>query len=110
MSFLKKLFAKKTAEPADVPPEFLQTDAPDWLIDLKGKPSPEGNAFSIRVQLFQSLRTGVAEILVLPRNEAGQPVPAATDLVRTEIDKLFVILGFSFPDDIASVASNAGDG
>src|SRR5271154_6596187 len=105
MNFLKKLFGKKPEEPAEVPPEFLQENAPDWLINLNGRELPDGNPFSIRVQLYQSLRAGSAEILVFPTNRPGPPKTATIDLSRPEIDKLFVILGFSFPDEIASVSA-----
>lgn len=110
MNLLKKLFSKRTEEPADVPPEFLQQEPPDWLIDLKGQELPDGNTFSIRVQLFQSARTGTAEIVVLPHDQSGEPKSAAADLTRIEIDRLFVILGFAFPDEIATVPAADPDG
>lgn len=110
MNFLKKLFAKKASELADVPPEFLQENAPDWLIDLKGNEMPNGNTFSLRVQLYQSLRTGFAEILVLPREPGGQPTTASADLDRIDLDRILVILGFSFPGEIASIHADAADG
>ena len=73
MNFLKKLFSKKVEETPEAPPEFLQENPPDWLIDLKGQESPDGNSFSIRIQLFQTERSGTAEILVLPRDQFGEP-------------------------------------
>lgn len=110
MNFLKKLFSKRTEEPADVPPEFLQANPPDWLIDLKGQDLADGSTFSIRVQLFQPARTGVAEIVILPRDQSGEPRNATTDLTRPEIDRLFVILGFSFPNEIENVPADVPDG
>jgi hypothetical protein len=110
MNFLKKLVSKKVEETPEAPPEFLQENPPDWLIDLKGQEPPDGNHFSIRIQLFQTNRSGSAEILVLPRDQSGQPKNATTDLTRPELDRLFVILGFSFPDEIATVSTDAGDG
>jgi hypothetical protein len=110
MNFLKRLFSKPAREPADVPPEFLQETPPDWLLDLKGKESPEGSNFSIRVQLFTAQRTGTAEILILPRDESEQPKTATTELARPELDKLFVILGFSFPDEMESVPVDDSEG
>jgi hypothetical protein len=110
MNFLKKLFSKRTEEPADVPPEFLQAIPPDWLIDFKGQDLAGGSTISIRVQLFQTARTGAAEIVVLPHEPSVQPKNATTDLTRTEIDRLFVILGFSFPDEIEDVPADVPDG
>jgi len=110
MNFLKKLFSRRTEETADVPPEFLQANPPDWLIDLKAQDLAGGNTISIRVQLFQPARTGVAEILILSHEPSGQPKEATTDLTRIEIDRLFVILGFSFPNEIENVPTDVPDG
>lgn len=110
MSFFKKLFSRSKEETPDLPPEFLQEAPPDWLIDAKGQRLPDGNRFSIRVQLTNATRTGIVEILILPRNENEQPKSAQTELIRQEIDRLFVILGFSFPADIDTVAPGEVEG
>ena len=110
MNFLKRLFGKHKAEPQELPPEFLQENPPDWLIDLKGQMPPEGRRFSVRVQLSETSRTGTAEILVLPRNDAEQPKSATAELNRVEIDRLLVILGFSFPEDITDVGAELTEG
>jgi hypothetical protein len=86
-----------------LPPEFEQEDPPHWLIDLKGAMPPDAHRFSIRVSLHKTTRAGHAEILILPTNESQDPRSATISLERTECDRLFVILGFSFPGDIASV-------
>ncbi len=104
MNLFKKLFSRRKEEMPDLPPEFLQETPPDWLIDAKGQRLPIGNRFSIRVQLTDVSRVGIAEILILPANENEQPQSAVTELLKPEIDRLFVILGFSYPEDIADVA------
>lgn len=104
MSLFKKLFSRRKEESPDLPPEFLQETPPDWLIDAKGQRLPNGNRFSIRVQLMDASRAGIAEILILSVNENEQPQTARTELLRPEIDRLFVILGFSYPQDIGDVA------
>jgi hypothetical protein len=110
MNFLKRLFGKRKSEPQELPPEFLQENPPDWLIDLKGQLLPDGRRFSVRVQLSETSRAGTAEIFVLPRNDTEQPKGASGELNRIEIDRLLVILGFSFPDDIADVAVELTEG
>ena len=55
-------------------------------------------------------RTGIVEIVILPLNENKQPKSAQTELLRQEIDRLFVILGFSFPEDIDHVAPGEVEG
>lgn len=110
MNFLKKLFSKPAPPPPDVPPEFLQENSPNWLIDLKAKQLPDGDVFSVRVQLFQQSRIGTAEILVLPRNQSGLPTSVIAKLSSPELDRLLVILGFSFADEIASVPGAAAEG
>ncbi len=109
MNFLKRLFGRKE-EPAELPPEFLQTRPPDWLIDMKGAALPHGSRFSIRVQISDATRAGTVEIVVLPRKDGGEPKSASGTLTQTEIDRLFVILGFSFPGDIANVPAQVIDG
>jgi hypothetical protein len=109
MNFLKRLSGHKESPP-ELPPEFLQENPPDWLIDLKGAGLPHGNRFSIRVQLSNAARGGTAEILVLPRKGGDEPKSASGALARSEIDRLFVILGFSFPGDIADVPAQVIDG
>jgi hypothetical protein len=110
MNLFKKLFSRRQKEAPDLPPEFLQDAPPDWLIDAKGQRRPDGNRFSIRVQLTNSSRTGTAEILILPLKDDEQPKSAQTELLRHEIDRLFVILGFSYPEDIDTVAPGDKDG
>ncbi|HZQ47861.1 MAG TPA: hypothetical protein VFC07_12660 [Verrucomicrobiae bacterium] len=110
MNLFKKLFTRHKEDAPDLPPEFHQETPPDWLIDAKGQLLPDGNRFSIRVQLTDASRTGIAEIVILPLNENEQPKSAQTGLLRNEIDRLFVILGFSFPADIDSVAPGAETG
>lgn len=109
MNFLKRLFGRRE-QPPELPPEFLQENPPDWLIDLKGVGLPHGNRFSIRVQLSDRARAGTAEILILPRKEGEEPKSADGALTRLEVDRLFVILGFSFPVDIADVPGQVVDG
>jgi hypothetical protein len=109
MSFLKRLFGKKE-KPQDLPPEFLQDDPPDWLIDLKGQRLPEGERFSIRIEMWAGSRKGIADVLVLPANEGGEPRIGRCELEKGEIDRLFVTLGFSFPADVADVPAEAAEG
>ena len=109
MNFLKRLFGRKETPP-ELPPEFLQENSPDWLIDLKGAALPHGNRFSIRVQLSHAARAGTVEIVMLPRKEGEEPKSASGALARLEIDRLFVILGFSFPGDIADAPAQVIDG
>ncbi|MDB6021261.1 MAG: hypothetical protein JWQ04_1118 [Pedosphaera sp.] len=110
MNFLNRLFSKRKDEVHEPPPEFLQSEPPDWLLDLKGQGLSQGNAFSIRVQLFEASRTGSVDVLVLPGQEGGQPQSGTAELIRTEFDRLMVILGFSFPDDIEDVPPGMKDG
>ena len=110
MNFLKRLFGGRKSEPQELPPEFLQENPPDWLIDLKGQLPPGDRRFSIRAQLSETSRAGTAEILVLPRNDVEQPKSATAELDRVEIDRLLVILGFSFPEDITDVAAELTEG
>ena len=104
MNFLKRLFGRKE-EPVELPPEFLQSAPPDWLIELKGQLAPSGGRFSIRAQLSEASRTGLADVLVLPAEPGAEPRTAAVELERLEFDRLLVVLGFSFPGDIAEVAA-----
>jgi len=107
MNLFKWLVGRKET-PVEPPPEFLQRSPPDWVIDLKGQEG--GGAFSIRVQITVATRMGTAEVIVLPGADGGEPQSATRALERTEIDRLLVILGFSFPADIAAVAGGAEDG
>lgn len=109
MNFLKRLFGHKE-KPLELPPEFLQENPPDWLIDLKGAELPEGRRFSVRVQLSASTRAGHIEVVALPRNEREELKTVGAALDRGEIDRLFVILGFSFPADIAGIPDDAESG
>src|SRR5580704_10709331 len=110
MKLLKQLFSKRTEPLPDVPPEFLQENAPDWLIELNGKDPSSTDAFSIRVQLFSSQRSAKAEVLLLSEAQSGPPKRATTTLSHPEINHLFVILGFSYPDEIADVPAESPDG
>jgi hypothetical protein len=87
----------------------MQADPPDWLIDLKGASLAHGNHFSIRVQLVNATRKGEADVVILPRMEGEFPRSATMDLPQSSADKLFVILGFSFPNDFADVAAQPKD-
>src|SRR5438045_2688308 len=108
MNFLKRLFGHRE-KPQELPPEFLQENPPDWLIDLKGAALPHGNRFSIRVQILDTTRAGTVEVVMLPLKDGEEPKSASGALAQTEIDRLFVILGFSFPGDIANVPAQAID-
>ena len=110
MNFLRKLFAKKPVETAEVPPEFLQEDPPEWIIIMNGRELPGGGSFSIRAPLFQAQRSGVAEITSLPSAADGEGRTIAVDFTRPEIDRLFIVLGFSFPQEFATVAGPADSG
>jgi hypothetical protein len=100
MNLFKWLFGRKEVA-VEPPPEFLQASPPDWVIDLKGR--ADGGAFSIRVQIATASRAGTAEVIILPGDTGGEPKTVARALQRTELDRLLVILGFSFPADIAAV-------
>src|SRR5580698_1834892 len=111
MNFLKKLFSKRTEPLPDIPPEFLQENAPDWLIEMNANDPVKSNAFSIRVQLFASQRSAKAEVLLLSssgQSEAPKKIP--TTLSHPEINHLFVVLGFSYPDEITDVPAEIDDG
>src|ERR1700722_19073769 len=110
MNLFKKLFSRRKEEAPDLPPEFLQETPPAWLIDARGQWLPDGNSFSIRVQLTQATRTGTVEIVILPLNESEQLKSAQTELQRQEIDRLFVILGLSFPRETDTVAPGEEEG
>ncbi len=109
MNFLKKLFTKKPEETAEVPPEFLQENPPEWVIILNGRELPAGVTFSIRAPLFQADRHGAAEITNLPGN-GGEAQSATAKFSRPEMDRLLLILGFSFPAEIATVAGATEEG
>jgi hypothetical protein len=101
MNFFKRLFSRK-AEPAAAPPEFSREDAPDWLIELKGESLPNGNTAEVRLSLFEAGHNGSAQIIIRSGGELKQS--DQLDLTRQEFDRLKVILGFSFPDDIADAS------
>jgi hypothetical protein len=107
MSLFKKLFSRRKKEAPEPPPEFLQATPPDWLIEAKGQAGTDGDKFSIRLQLMDKSRTGNADVVQWPAEENQQPRTAQIELLRAEIDRLFVILGFSFPVDIHDI--NPGD-
>lgn len=109
MSFLKNLFSKPKA-PVELPPEFLQSNPPDWLIEMKGHDVADDRRFSVRVELQNESREGVAHVVVLPAKEGEEPKSASGPLDRPEVDRLFVILGFSFPDDIHNIAADGAEG
>src|SRR4051812_42692832 len=99
MGFLKRLFSKP-AELPEQPAEFLRDEAPEWLItlneDLEG-----GSATELRLGLFESTRSGSAQVISRIGVELKQSTQV--DLTRQEFDRLMVILGFSFPNDISAV-------
>jgi hypothetical protein len=105
MSFLKKLFGK-TDVTVELPPEFLQEDPPDWLVELKGMNLRGSGVLSVRAQIYMAARTGTVDVALLPGAEGGEPRSASGALEKTQIDRLLVILGFSFPADFG----NAGGG
>ncbi len=107
---LFKWLSKKKVEAPEPPPEFLQATAPDWLIEVRGRALPQGGSFSIRAQIFEVTRTGTADILVLPPEEGGEPDSKCVKLDGVELDRLRVILGFSFPQDIAEVPGATEEG
>ncbi len=111
MNFLKRIFSKSKpeAELPELPPEFEQADPPDWLIDLKGASLAQGNRFSIRVQLTTATRRGTTDVVILPRKEGEHPISLTVLWNSHAVDKLFVILGFSFPEEIADVPASPAD-
>ncbi len=110
MGLLGKLFGKTKSAPEELPPEFMEDSPPDWLIELKGQEMPDGSVFSVRAQLRKITRIGTADILILPRTDAEVPRSATTDLEKLDIDRLLVILGFSFPADIDDIAGETTSG
>ncbi|MDB6124078.1 MAG: hypothetical protein JWQ71_3071 [Pedosphaera sp.] len=106
MNFLKRLFSKKAQLP-EQPAEFTQEDAPDWLIELKGESLPDGNTSDVRLSLFDSNQTGSAQIIIRSGGELKQS--NQVDLAKLEFDRLKVILGFFFPDDIADASVGASN-
>ena len=107
---LFKWLSKKKVETPEPPPEFLQAAPPDWLIEVRGRTLPQGGSFSIRAQIFETTRTALADILVFPCEESGEPVSKSVNLESVELDRLRVILGFSFPQDIAEVPGTGEEG
>jgi hypothetical protein len=99
MSFLKKLFSKK-AELPEQPSEFLREEAPDWLVGLTEE-LDDGTSTEVRLSLFESTRSGSAQVITRAGGELKQSVQV--DATRQEFDRLMVILGFSFPSEVNSV-------
>lgn len=110
MGFFGKLFGQGKTAAVELPPEFLEDSPPDWLIELKGREFPNGNVFSVRARLSKTERAGKADIFLLPRADAESPKSATTELERLEIDRLLVILGFSFPVDIDDIPGETESG
>jgi len=109
MSILNWLFKKKPELP-EPPPEFLQADAPDWLVDIKGQEFPGGRRFSIRAQVHAAARTATADIVRWPATEGAEPVAHSANLPRADLDRLLVILGFSFPQDFVDIPGSEHEG
>lgn len=109
MNLFKWLFKKKP-EPPEPPPEFLQAAAPDWLIEVKGRVFPAGGSFSIRAQVFAAARTATADMVVFAGEARGEPTSKTANLGRLDLDRLLVILGFSFPQDIAEIPGAREEG
>jgi hypothetical protein len=103
MNLFRWLFPRRKEPAFDLPPEFMEEDAPDWVIALEGKELPQGKEFSVRVLLSEASRTGTTKL------GRGSVETAGPDLARPEIDRLLVILGFSFPDDITNVGAGETD-
>ena len=110
MGFFGKLFGQGKTAAVELPPEFLEDSPPDWLIELKGRELPHGAVFCVRARLSRTERTGSAEIFLLPQTDAESPKSATTELERLEIDRLLVILGFSFPVDIDDIPGETESG
>jgi len=103
MSFFSWIFQRKT--PAlEPPPEFLEPDPPDWLLELNGLSVSARRNFSIRAPIWREKRVGRAEIILLPIDPQSEPGRAGAELDRIDLDRLLVLLGFSFPGDIADAA------
>jgi len=110
MNFFKRLFGKKEKFSLEVPIEFLQASPPDWLLELKVKIMPRGGAFTVKVWLRAETRIGNASVEIEPTNGQAATQTATADLGQVEAVRLLVLLGFSFPDDIASVGGPVMDG
>jgi hypothetical protein len=100
MNLFRRLFGK-SSEAIEAPPEFLQAAAPDWLIEAIGRMLPDGGHFSIRTQIFNAARTATVDLVTFP--VGGEPASQTRELERAKTDRLLVILGFSYPHDIADV-------
>ena len=96
MNFLKKFFSKP--EPPEQPPEFSREEAPEWFIRFK-QDLGDGTASEIRLSLHDATNEGLAQVITRAGGEMKRSV--TVELTRQEFDRLKVILGFSFPDDIA---------
>jgi hypothetical protein len=110
MSFFKRLFGKKEKIALKLPPEFLQAEPPDWLLELKVNSTPQSTGFDARIQLLAETRTGSATLEVQSTVKNGEPQTATADLTPIEAGRLLVLLGFSFPNDIGNVGALAADG
>jgi hypothetical protein len=110
MNFFKRLFGKKEKFSLEVPIEFLQAEPPDWLLELKVRFQPHGGALTVRAVLQSEAKTGSAAFEIQPLAGKGALQTASADLAQIEAGRLLVLLGFSFPDDIASVGGPVIDG
>jgi len=110
MSLLRKLFGGRKAVPEERPPEFLVPSPPDWLIAVEGRWLPQRKILSVRAQLTEASRKAAAEVTIGSRDPGAPVERAAGQLERTEIDRLLVILGMSFPNDITSLSVEIVEG
>jgi hypothetical protein len=97
MNFLKKFFSKPEAP--EQPPEFLREEAPEWFIRFK-EDHADGTSSEVRLSLHEAAHEGLAQVISRAGEEMKQSV--TVELTRQEFDRLKVILGFSFPDDITN--------
>jgi hypothetical protein len=107
MNLFRWLFSKRKEPTFELPPEFLEEDPPDWVIVLEGSGLPLGEMGSFRVALSEASRTGTSKIRL---GGMAQDERIGPELGGPETNRLFVILGFSFPTDITDVAANVKDG
>ncbi|EEF59391.1 hypothetical protein [Pedosphaera parvula] len=105
MSFLKRLFSKPTEQP-EQPSEFFREDAPEWLITLT-EDLADGSSIEVRLSLFASTRSGSAQVITRSGGELKQSVQV--DATRQEFDRLMVILGFSFPNEVNPVPAGTDE-
>jgi hypothetical protein len=110
MNFFKWLFGKKEKVALELPLEFLQADPPDWLLELKVAFMPRGETVTVRARSQAEAKTGSAVFEIEPPTGKGAAQTASADLTQIEAGRLLVLLGFSFPDDIADVGVPVIDG